>query len=628
MGVPVSNSFLPGRSMIIAIAIIAALYFGREVFVPIALAVLLTFALAPVASRLRRLGLPRIVAVMMTVTAAFGAILFFAFIVGGQLGQLAGNLPRYQENIQMKIRVIKEAQGEGGVFDRLTRFARVLEEEISQAEAESPTPQPAEAAVKPIPVEIVGTEPAPIQVLRSVIGPLIEPVATAGIVIVFVIFMLLRREDLRDRFIRLVGNQDLHRTTTAMDDAGKRVGQYLLAQLVVNVTYAIPVGVGLWFIGVPNSLLWAILALVLRFVPYIGPVIAAFCPLVLAIAIDPGWTMVVWAAALFIVLELVSNNIVEPILYGSRTGLSTVAIVVSAIFWTWLWGPIGLLLSTPLTVCMVVLGRHVPQFEFLNILLGNEPVLSPSEQLYQRLLAGDPAEATEHAEEYLSEAQISDFYDDVALPALVAGELDRARGALEEDRRRRVAEGALTLVENLSEHEDLRDAVPVETVVDESPGSAVSASSDPTRLKFVCAGGRGDLDDAAAIMLVQILERAGYEVRALTYEALESNAIRSLDVSGADVIVVGYLNSESVAHARYLVRRLRRLNRKARIGIAFWAFNGDGPAREKTRAAVQSDFFVSSIRQMLEITSTFEAEASKARMAATTHGDEETASAA
>ena len=245
------------------------------------------------------------------------------------------------------------------------------------------------------------------QIITTVVGPLVSPLATAGIVIVFVIFMLLKREDLRDRFIRLAGSRDLPRTTQALDDAARRVGRYLLMQLVVNTTYAIPIGIGLWLIGIPNPILWGMLCGLLRFVPYIGPIVAAFFPLALAIAVDPGWTTFLLAGAWFIVVELISNNVVEPWLYGASTGLSPIAIIAAAVFWTWLWGPIGLLLSTPLTVCLVVLGRHVPQLAFLDVILGNEPVLEPPELLYQRLLVGDPNEATERAEEYLREHSLA-----------------------------------------------------------------------------------------------------------------------------------------------------------------------------------------------------------------------------
>ena len=314
--------------------------------------------------------------------------------------------------------------------------------------------------------------------LQTIVGPLIEPLATTGIVIVFVVFMLLQREDLRDRFIRLVGTSDLHRTTQALGDAAGRVGRYLLMQLVVNVAYGIPIGVGLWLIGVPNPLLWGMLAIVLRFVPFIGPVIAAAFPLALSIAVDPGWTMLLWTAALFIVLELISGNIVEPWLYGASTGLSSIAILAAAVFWTWLWGPVGLLLSTPLTVCLVVLGRHVPQFGFLNVLLGSEPVLEPAESLYQRLLAGDPDEATERAEEYLKSHSILVYYEDVAIPALSMFEHDRARGVLTDERRALVSAAALTLVDNLSEHEDTKVQDGVEEAGEERPPERVLPRED------------------------------------------------------------------------------------------------------------------------------------------------------
>ena len=240
-----------------------------------------------------------------------------------------------------------------------------------------------------MPVEVISRQ-KPLEVLQNLIIPLVSPLATTGLIIIVTIFMLLDRENLRDRFIRLVGYGDLHRTTEALQDAGRRVGQYLLMQLVVNVTYAIPITIGLWLLGIPNALLWGVLALVLRFVPYIGPAIGMLLPMLLALAVAPGWSLVLWTGALFLVMELISNNVVEPWLYGSKTGLSPLAIIVAAIFWTWLWGPVGLILSTPLTVCLVVLGRHVPQFEFFEVLFGNEPVLEPKERLYQRLLAGRP----------------------------------------------------------------------------------------------------------------------------------------------------------------------------------------------------------------------------------------------
>ena len=325
------------------------------------------------------------------------------------------------------------------------------EEQSEQAAEEDGVVAPEESEA----VAVVVQEPEPTsrELIQTVVGPLISPLATAGIVIVFVIFMLLKRDDLRDRMIRLVGSRDLPRTTQALNDAARRVGRYLLMQLIVNTTYGIPIGIGLWLIGIPNPILWGMLCTVLRFVPYIGPIIAAFFPLVLAVAVDPNWNTLLWAGALFIVIELISNNFIEPLLYGSSTGLSPVAVIAAAVFWTWLWGPIGLLLSTPLTVCAVVLGQHVPGLAFLDVLLGSEPVLSPPQQLYKRLLVGDAIEATEQAEEQLRESSLAEFYDETLIPALALAEQDHVRGSLGEDQLVRVAESAVAMVENLAEWE-------------------------------------------------------------------------------------------------------------------------------------------------------------------------------
>jgi len=622
----------PGQSgagmpnLAVMVVVVAALYFGRDIFVPMALAVLLSFALAPVVSFLRRWGLPRTVAVISVVLLAFLAISAFGVLVTGQVSQLADNLPQYQYNIQQKIRGLRADAGGEGVMERASEALKELSEEIEgsnddpdRSRETGPFGEPAEEPEpEPIPVQIQEPELGPLQLLQSVVGPLIGPLATSGIVFVFVIFMLLQREDLRDRFIRLAGASDLHRTTQALSDAAKRVARYLLMQLVVNATYGIPVGLGLWLIGVPNPLLWGLLATVLRFVPYIGPVAAAILPLVLSVAVDSGWTMLLWTAALFIFLEVVSNNIVEPWLYGSSTGLSPVAIIVAAIFWTWLWGPIGLLLSTPLTVCLVVLGRHVPQFGFLDVLLGSEPVLTSVESLYQRLLAGDPDEATERAEEFLEKNALLEFYDSVAIPALALVENDRARGVLDEKQRAIIAAGAVTLVDNLSEHEDepaadLAEAAdevaekpsdedktePAHVVLDET----IELGPDWLDRPVLCAGGRGNLDDAAAAMLGQLVERGGIGVRRATFDAMASANYASLDLDGVRMICLSYMNADSLAHARYLVRRMRRRT-AAPILVGFWSMEKEEANRRDLVKATRADYSAitlgEAIRQVRE----------------------------
>jgi predicted PurR-regulated permease PerM len=583
-------------TLVTVAATAAALYFGKDIFLPLAVAVLLTFALAPVVSWLRRFRLPRPAAVITVVVAAFAAIALFGAVVATQLGILAENLPLYQSNIEAKVRIIKDVNVGEGFFNRVSRLLERLGAEIRRSDQPPPgasaTGTAEEPEVKPMPVEVVEPQLQPLQVLQTIIGPLIEPLATGGIIVVVVIFMLVKREDLRDRFIRLVGSSDLHRTTEALQDAGKRVGQYLLMQLIVNVTYAVPIGIGLWIIGVPNALLWGLLALVLRFVPYIGPIIAAIFPLVLALAVDPGWTLVLWTLALFIVVELISNNAIEPWLYGSRTGLSPLAIIVAAIFWTWLWGPLGLLLSTPLTVCLLVLGRHVPQFEFLDVLFGSEPVLQPHEALYQRLLAGDPDEATDRAEEFLEDNDLVAFYETVAIPALSLGEMDRARGVMDGDRRRRVAEGAMTLVDNLAEYaEEAAEEDDDEANDEEGNGNGDAAElPDGTGKTVLCVGGRGELDEAAAAMLAQVLTAHGATARLVETRAFAAGNIGRLDLKDVHSAVVGYLNADSVAHARYLVRRIKRARKSLRVGVAFWLPDDAAVSDAKWTASINCDF--------------------------------------
>lgn len=572
---PHPRTSLPNVAAIVTT--VAALYFGREVFLPIAIALLLTFALAPLVSALKKIGIPRIAAVIASVLGAFAALGLFSFIVATQVSELAQNIPVYQTNILTKIRSLKETGVGGGILARLSQVVERVGQEIDRQDPSLPAATPEKPPREPVPVEIVARE-RPLQVLQNIVGPLISPLGSAGLIIVVVIFMLLEREDLRDRFIRLVGYGDLHRTTEALQEAAKRVGRYLLMQLVVNIVYAVPIAIGLWALGIPNALLWGLLALALRFVPYIGPIIGMLLPLFLALAVAPGWSLVLWTAALFVVMELITGNVIEPWLYGSRTGLSPLAIIVAAIFWTWLWGPLGLILSTPLTVCLVVLGRHVPQFEFLDVLFGNEPVLEPHARLYQRLLAGDPEEATDHAEEMLEEKYLVEFYDKVAIPALLLGEHDRVRGVMGDLQRRQVAASALMLVANLDDSaqeeagEEEEPHVAAEASDDGDPGGEDETElPDGTDMSVLCAGGRGELDDAAAAMLAQVLEVQGATVSKAGFADMEPASIRRLELETVDTVVVGFLNRDSVKHARFLVRRLKRAKAALRVGIVFWS---------------------------------------------------------
>jgi predicted PurR-regulated permease PerM len=604
-----------GLTLAVGVIVVAALHFGREIFVPLALAILLSFALTPPVRWVRHLGLGRTPSVLVVAFLAFVVIFAFGAIVASRVAELAERLPLYQQNIEAKIDSLKKAPPGGRLIERASSMLRDLNKKFSRPDEkvdEGTQRSPATPEPEPIPVQVRQPEPAPLEILQRAIGPMIEPLTTGGIVIVVVIFMLLQREDLRDRVVQLAGSGDVPRTVAMLDDAMRRVAHYLLMQLVVNVTYAIPVGIGLWIIGVPNPLLWGMLALVLRFVPYIGPIIAAAFPLAVAIAVDPGWSMLLWTAILFIVLEIVSNNVVEPWLYGSGTGLSPIAIIVAAIFWTWLWGPIGLILSIPLTVCLVVLGRHVPQLAFIDILLGDEPVLTQEERLYQSLLGGDPNEAAERAEESFSERSLAEFYDKVAIPALALAERDRARGTLDDERRALVAENAIILVDDLSEHEDAvrpgSDGASSEDRHNEAEGSVAQAPpintikspSHGRDCRVLCFAGRGNLDEAAAAMLAQLIERCGVGARIEPAEAVHTANLLKLDTGGVEMACVSYLNEASVAHARYLVRRLRRKMPVTPIIVGFWTAALDDAAREKLLAKTKADFLATSLHEAVE----------------------------
>jgi predicted PurR-regulated permease PerM len=560
-----SNPTITGRTVLILIGVAALLHIGQEIFVPLALSLLLTFTLAPIVSFLRRQHIPRVASVLLAVASAFIAIALFSVVVATQVASLAENIPTYQRNLVAKVDALSQIGSDDGVLEHLRKAVERVGNEL-QLRANETQDQSAPEVEKPepMPVEIVSRS-NPLETLANLILPLISPFATAGLVIVLVIFMLLEREDLRDRFIRLVGLGDLHKTTSALQEAGKRVGKYLLMQLVVNALYALPITLGLWVLGIPNAILWGLLTLLLRFVPYIGPIIGMILPLFLALAIAPGWSLVAWVAGLFIAVELVSNNVVEPWLYGSHTGLSPLAIIVSAIFWSWLWGPIGLVLSTPLTVCLVVLGRYVPQFNFLDVLLGNEPVLLPQEKLYQRLLAGDANEATDNAEELLQEDYLIDFYENVALPALILGETDRQRGVMTQNQIDVFASTTQTLVANLSE-------IAADEEGEEEPSSpdssedGIASFPDGRGKKIICIGGRGAIDDNLASMLAQVLAVEGAEVKA-TAQLSATGRLGPDAVEGVDTALVAFLNGASKSHGRRVVRHLKRQKPELRVGI-------------------------------------------------------------
>jgi predicted PurR-regulated permease PerM len=541
----------------------------------------------------------RVTAVGFTALFAFIAIAAFAAVVVGEVSSLAQQLPEYRYNLETKIRSLPGLVPGGGVFHRATEMFRELSKELSRAgtqNAAESTPSATGTSepppAKPTPVQVVEPEPGPLQIVQSIIGPLLQPMAAGGLVIVFVIMILLEREDLRDRLLRLAGRRDLHRTTEAMNDAAQRISRYLVSQLVVNISCGLPIGIGLTLIGIPNAALWGILVVLLRFVPYLGIVIAAAFPLALAIAVAPGWMLLVWTALLFVCIEIVVANLVEPLVYGGTTGLSSVALIAAATFWTWLWGPIGLLLSTPMTVCLVVLGRHVPQLQFLNVMLGNEPVLTPVETFYQRILANDPEEATEQAEEFAKNSSLIEFFDEVAIPALARAQADSDRGVLPLDDRATFERAIESMVEDLLEVEDAAGAP------ERAAGGKPEGFSD-----IVCVAGRNELDQAAALLLVNVLrlERHIDTAAPLSADALSADMAYSPFLKNASVVCLSLVSTSSPARARFLVRRIRRRAPRAQILVGFWGSPAREVADEEMARATSAQAVAFSLRHAVAI---------------------------
>src|ERR1700676_3834236 len=573
---------------IIAVITIATLYFGREIFVPIALAILLSLALAPLVGILQRIRVPRGLAVVSVVLLAFAFIFAMGSLLATQLTQLAGDLPRYQSTISEKIQSFRDTKAGRGTLERASDMLKDLGKELdkpkeapsgrassSNVSANAPGPQ------TPVPVEVRQPDPGALESLRTLISPLVHPLATTGIIIIFVIFILLQREDLRNRLIRLAGSYDLQRTTAALDDAAERLSRLFLIQLLLNGTFGVIIGVGLWLIGIPSAILWGILAAVLRFVPYIGAAIAAAFPLALAVAVDPSWSMLLWTLALFLVVEPIVGHVIEPMVYGHSTGLSPVAVVVSATFWTALWGPIGLVLATPLTVCMVVLGRHVERLEFLDVMFGDRPALSPPEMFYQRMLAGDPTEAAGKAEEFLKEKSLSSYFDEVALKGLQLAQIDAKRGTLDQARMTKIRDAVTEFASDLSTQDDSIPDVASPTMdaeaaaaVEAVPDAAISSNLPVVQKAdlplhwqgespVLCMAGRTSLDEAAAVLFAQISNAHGLAARGQPADALSTKNIGRLETVGVAIVCLSYLDASSPAHSRYSVRRLRRKLPKA-----------------------------------------------------------------
>ena len=479
---------------IIAAIVAGGLYFGRSVLVPIALAILLSFLLAPIVAAFRRIRIGRTPATMLALLLFLGVLTVTSAIIVGQAAMLAKDAPAYAERITDRVGDIRAGvqqrfgfllkEKEGGRSDRVKARAGRLDERASSPATDGGA----------VPVEVREPPMTAMQEVEMILLPALAPIETTLIVLIVTVFILLQKEDLRDRVIRLMGTADLHRTTLALDDGAKRLSRYFLTQFIVNCGFGAVIWVGLFLLGVPSPGLWGILSGLLRFIPYVGVLIAAIGPLALASAIDPGWGLVLSVGLLFIVVEPLVGYAIEPFLYGRSTGLSPVSVVIAALFWTWIWGPLGLVLAMPLTLMLVVLGRHIPAFAFFEILLGDRPALSPAETLYQRALAGHLDEAVEQAEDLLETMPVAEYYDDVVLAALRLAAADRDRGVVE----REALHGVADIMSQL-----LATVDPAASATDDGNDAATC----------LCIPGRGPLDVVVATMAVALLRGDGIAAR-------------------------------------------------------------------------------------------------------------------
>jgi len=520
----------------------AILYLAREVLIPLALAILLSFLLAPLVRRLERWRLGRVFSTLVAVAIAVSAIAGIGWIATKQALSLTAKLPEYRANISKKIRAVREPQE--GSLGKAAEAIKDLESEAAPGAA---------------PLAVTETPPTALAALREMVGPFVHPVGTALAVVVFTILLLLNRENMRERLIGLIGTQRINVTTQALGEASFRVSSYLYMQLVVNACFGIPFALALWLIGIPNAMLWGLLGTLLRFIPYAGVWVAVAMPAMLAFAIFDGWSEVAWVLGVFLILELFLVNVLEPWLYGRSAGLSAIAIILAALFWTWLWGPVGLLLAVPLTVCIAVMGRYIPELGYLNVLLGVEPVLPPEARFYQRLVARDRDEAMMLADEYAGEHGQAALFDTLLIPALTLIETDRHKGALEPETERFAFDTTRQILDELRED-----------------------GTETTAAAHVCIlPARDQADELAGAMLARLLPGA----RLLSAKSLAAETLEQIGDGACRVMCISAVPPQAASHASYLARRLKKQFPKLRIVLALWTNEGVDKVRPRLASA-------------------------------------------
>lgn len=558
-----------GLSLLIPLAtiilVVATLHYARDILVPICLAILITFVLSPVVSWLAKLHLKRIpasIVVMLLFVAGMSAL---TWVAARQIVHVVVQLPEYESNIQRKFQ-----SRPGSPPSKLATIIESLREIDANPLGE---PQPAGSTSKPAPQSgknpsktTVVVQPASFSLLSALHGSVLAPIITIGAVIVFSMFMLAERELLRNKLLRLAGRSHLTTTTRALDEAAQRVSRYLLLQSIVNIAYGTLVAVGLHLLGIPNALVWGALSGLLRYVPYLGAIIATALPSVVALGAFADWHRALYVVAFYLVLELTTANLIEPHIYGSQTGISPMAILIAAIFWSLVWGPVGLLLSTPLTVCLVAFGRHIPHLEFLSILLGDEPALAPSVKVYQRLLADDSEEALTIVSGYLEQNSLEGLYDSVLVPVLTMTEHDRRRGALLDHQEAVVLDSLKELLENLD------DRVNSDAIGDKAPRSERFIGNANHAAALVVPV-RNEADEIGAILLSRLVNRTQHEADVLAPGPLKES-IDQISKAAPGLVCICSVPPFSLRYTRALYKTLKHLHPDVRVIVGVWSLEG------------------------------------------------------
>jgi predicted PurR-regulated permease PerM len=602
-----ASSFPP---VVTAVICVAALYFARSVLVPIALAVLFAFLLAPLVSLLEKAHLGRTGPVIVVVLLLAGLLTGLGWLVVGQAIGLATQIPNYKTTISRKIQSFRGVKENG--IGKAEATVKELGKELS-ATIETPTPDedadqnprskrsllPGGSIAHPVPVEVV-QQNSPIASARALLGPFLGPIATLGIVMVFTAFILLRSEDLRDRLFTLAGLNRFHVTTQAFDEATKRVGRYLFLQFLMNLGYGALFGTALHFIGVPNAFLWGVLAALLRFIPYLGTLVGAAMPILLSLAVFDGWLKPLLAFGAFVVIEVITSYVIEPLLYAAQTGVSSLAILVAAIFWAALWGPVGLLLSTPLTVCIVVIGRYIPQWEFLSVLLGDQRLLGTEVQLYQKLRRMDADGARQVVDGFLKEGSIEKLYESVITPVLIFIEKDRAEVGLGDMREQFVFLTLKEIIEELTLRPvPERDSQEVEEEgKDSRMAVSVAKKANGNGCAITCIPARDEGDEILGMMLGHLSNRTGYKAQVIVPASVE-DMMEEASEQHCEVIYISALPPYGVYNTRRLYKKLRVRFPKSRIGVGLWEFAGNLEVMRARLGIVEADMIVTSLSEAI-----------------------------